>query len=165
MKNVVLTLIFSFSFFINYAQDSVDIDGRLRPVLNEFFEECKKHGIKYHEKLFQLKRIDITNELPLEEGNTVMGKVNRNEYGQIESILINWVALVDPEILKVVAFHEFSHHFLDSQHTCIDCDDIMAINNSSYFGVVKEWDKHVEHLFKTSPVYLKRNNSLAYSTN
>jgi hypothetical protein len=141
------------------AQNSVDIDGRLQPLLTDFFEYCKKYNIDYHEKLFQLKNVDITNSLPLEEGNTVLGLVTRDADGEVENILINWVALLDPEILKVVAFHEFAHHFLDYKHSCQDCNEIMAVNNSSYFDIAKDWDNQVEQLFTTSPVYLKQQKS------
>jgi len=144
------------------AQDTVDIDGRLQPLLNEFFEYCDTYGIEYHEKLFQLKNIDVTNTLPLEEGNTVMGMVTRDANGEIENILVNWVALVDPEILKIVAFHEFAHHFLDYKHTCQDCDEIMAVNNASYFNVARTWEKQVKMLFVTSPVYMKNQAKLTY---
>ena len=164
MKTYLLWLVLIFSVLISYGQKSVDIDGRLQPLLNEFFAECDKYGIDYHEKLFQLKNIDITNSLSLEENNTVMGMVTRDAEGNIENILVNWVTLVDPEILKVVAFHEFSHHFLDHKHTCPDCNEIMAVNNSSYFDVIRDWENQVEHMFKTSPVYLKMQQDLMNSS-
>jgi len=73
---IKLLLLCLFAFFISAnAQDTVDIDGRLQPFLTEFFEYCDTYGVEYHEKLFQLKNINITNNLPLEEGNTVMGMV------------------------------------------------------------------------------------------
>ncbi len=161
MKSCFLFLFLLLSFF-SKAQDSVDIDGRLQPVLNQFFEYCDAYGIDYNGKLFQLKNIDITNSLPLEEGNTVMGMVTRDANGAIENILINWVATVDPEILKVVAFHEFAHHFLDYKHTCQDCDEIMAVNNASYFNVARDWENQVKRLFITSPVYRKQNPQVSY---
>ena len=158
MKTIILSCcLFLFATIDFYAQETVDIDGRLQPLLNEFFGYCEKYDIEYHEKLFQLKNIDITSSLPLEEGNTVMGMVTRDANGAIENILINWVAQVDPEILMVVAFHEFAHHFLDYKHTCQDCDEIMAVNNSSYFNVVNDWENQVHHLFTTSPIYLAKN--------
>lgn len=165
MKTYLLWLLAFGCFVTSHAQRSVDIDGRLQPLLNEFFDECKKYGIEYHEKLFELKNIDITNSLPLEEGNTVMGMVTRDAEGNIENILINWVALVDPEILKVVSFHEFAHHFLDYKHTCPDCNEIMAVNNSSYFNVVRDWDNQLEYMFTTSPVYLKMQEGLTQTSN
>jgi len=156
MKKCILlfVLFVSFNFLGLTAQGSVDIDGRLQPILNDFFEQCKKYNIDYHAKLFQLKTIDISSTLPLEENNTVLGMVKRNDAGQIEHILINWAAMIDPEILKIVAFHEFAHHFLDYKHTCQDCNEIMAVTNESYFEVAKDWDAQVEQLFTTSPVYL-----------
>lgn len=158
MKNSLIVFFFLVPFFTLFSQESVDIDGRLQPLLNDFFKECEKYEIGYHEKLFQLKNIDVTNNLPLEEGNTVMGMVTRDANGNIENILISWVALVDPEILKVVAFHEFAHHFLEYKHTCQECDEIMAVNNASYFNVANDWENQVEHLFVTSPVYLAKNS-------
>ena len=148
------------------AQNSVDIDGRLQPILNDFFEQCDKYGIEYHAKLFQLKNIDISKDLPLEEENTVLGMVTRDSNGDIENILINWAAMLDSEILKVVAFHEFAHHFLDYKHTCQDCNEIMAVTNSSYFDIANDWNKQVEQLFTTSPIYLSKqtDHPLATST-
>jgi hypothetical protein len=158
MKRIVVIFLLAFFGFTSYmqSQNSVDIDGRLQPILNDFFEACKKYGIDYHEKLFQLKNVDITNTLPLEEKNTVLGMVTRDAKGDVENILINWAAMLDPEILKVVAFHEFAHHFLDYKHTCHDCSEIMAETNISYFDIAKDWDDQVEQLFITSPVYLSQ---------
>jgi hypothetical protein len=139
---------------MGYSQESVAIDGRLQPILNEFFEQCKKYNIDYHSKLFQLKSIDIVNNLPLEEKNTVLGMVSRDAAGLIDNIYINWAALLDEEILRVVAFHEFAHHFLDYKHSCTDCNEIMAETNVSYFDIARDWDKQVEVLFTTSPTFL-----------
>ncbi|MBT8239115.1 MAG: hypothetical protein KJN65_10750 [Croceitalea sp.] len=163
MKKYVFALCLFSSVIIGSAQDSVDIDGRLQPLLTEFFKYCDIYGIEYHEKLFQLKNVDITNSLPLEEGNTVLGMVTRNVEGNIENILINWAASIDPEILKVVSFHEFAHHFLDYKHTCEDCDEIMAVNNASYFNVARDWDNQVKKLFITSPVYLKLQKKVTFN--
>ncbi|WP_343487121.1 hypothetical protein [Allomuricauda sp. d1] len=157
MKTYIFWLFLLSCPLVSFSQQTVDIDGRLQPLLTEFFAECDKYGIEYHEKLFQLKNIDITNSLPLEEGNVVMGMVTRDANGEIENILINWVTLIDPEILKIVAFHEFAHHFLDYKHTCQDCNEIMAVNNASYFNVAKDWENQVEYLFTTSPVYLAKD--------
>ncbi len=162
MKVKLLFLCLFSTFFSVNAQENVDIDGRLQPLLTDFFAYCDTYGIEYHEKLFQLKNIDVTNNLPLEEGNTVMGMVTRDAYGDIENILVNWVATVDPEILKVVAFHEFAHHFLEYKHTCQDCDEIMAVNNKSYFNVARDWDNQVKKLFITSPVYLRNQGKITY---
>ena len=158
-RRIVIFLVglFCISSYLQ-AQNSVDIDGRLQPILTEFFEQCKKYDIDYHSKLFQLKNIDIVNHLPLEENNTVLGMVSRDEAGDIDNIFINWAALLDNEILKVVAFHEFAHHFLDYKHTCHDCEEIMAETNVSYFNIARDWDNQVKMLFTTSPIYLAKRN-------
>lgn len=159
MKQITALLCVSIFCAISvHAQNSVAIDGRLQPHLNDFFEYCKEYDIEYHEKLFQLKEIDIVDTLPLGEKATVLGKVYRDDAGMVEGILINWAALIDPEITRVVAFHEFAHHFLDYKHTCQDCNEIMAVTNSSYFTIASEWDAQVRHLFETSPVYLAQVN-------
>lgn len=153
---LILLLTFGSVTLSLQAQKSVDIDGRLQPILNNFFEQCDAYGIDYNEKLFQLKNIDITNSLSLEEANTVLGMVTRDSEGNVENILINWAAMLDSEILKVVAFHEFAHHFLDYKHTCQDCNEIMAVVNTSYFDIANDWDNQVKHLFITSPAYLAK---------
>ena len=160
---IVFMLVGTASFL--HSQKSVDIDGRLQPILTEFFEQCKKYNIDYHSKLFQLNNIDIVNNLPLEENNTVLGMVSRDDSGLIDNIYINWAALLDNEILKVVAFHEFAHHFLEYKHTCTDCEEIMAETNVSYFDIARDWDNQVKLLFTTSPIYLaqQKENSLATS--
>jgi len=156
-KSLVLCLIVLLGITsLAYSQKTVDIDGRLQPILNEFLAECEKYGIEYNKKLFQLKKIDITNTLPLEEGNTVLGMVTRDANNNIDGILINWVAMLDPDMLKVIAFHEFAHHFLDYEHTCQECNEIMAVVNTSYFDVAFNWKTQVENLFLTSPVYLAK---------
>jgi hypothetical protein len=158
MKTCYVIILLCFFAGLNYcrAQDSVDIDGRLQPILTDFFEHCKKYNIDYHDKLFQLKNIDISNTLPLEESNTVLGMITRDADGKAENILINWASMLDPEILKVVAFHEFAHYFLDYKHTCQDCNEIMAVTNSSYFDIANDWENQVHALFITSPVYLSK---------
>ncbi len=162
--SVFFVIILSVTSYLQ-AQKSVDIDGRLQPILNDFFEECKKYGIEYHSKLFELKNIDIVTNLPLEEGNTVLGKVSRNEVGMVDEILINWAAMLDPEILKVVAFHEFAHHFLDYKHTCQNCNEIMAVTNTSYFNIANDWENQVENLFTTSPIYLANKEAHTVAVN
>ncbi len=158
MKRVVMVFLLAIFGMTSamYSQKSVDIDGRLQPILDEFFKVCDKYDIDYHEKLFQLKNIDVTSSLPLEEDNTVLGMVTRDANGDVENILINWAAMLDPAILKVVAFHEFAHHFLDYKHTCQECNEIMAVINTSYFDIANDWDNQVENLFTTSPVYLAK---------
>ena len=165
-KNILLlALLFFASILTINAQKTVDIDGRLQPLLNEFFAQCKKYDIEYNTKLFQLDKIDIVSTLPLEENATVLGKVQRNQAGEIKEIQINWAALLDPEILKVVAFHEFAHHFLDYKHTCQDCNEIMAVTNTSYFDIARDWDNQGVQLFTTSPVYItsQATNPVVYT--
>lgn len=160
MKRNLFVLLFLLAAFATiHAQKSVDIDGRLQPLLNNFFEYCKKYDIAYHDKLFQLKNIDIVHHLPLEENNTVLGMVTRDANGNVENIFINWAAMLDPEILKVVTFHELAHHFLDYKHSCQDCNEIMAVTNTSYFEIAKDWDRQVAHLFTSSPLYLAKDKS------
>lgn len=163
--SVFFVILLSMSSYL-YSQRSVDIDGRLQPLLDDFFEQCKKYGIDYHAKLFQLKSIDIVDNLPLEEKNTVLGKVSRNVSGEVDQILISWVAMLDSEILKVVAFHEFAHHFLNYKHTCQDCNEIMAVTNTSYFAIARDWENQVEILFINSPIYLanKKVQTVAVNT-
>lgn len=165
MKKFIVLFTFLLISITTNAQDEVQIDGRVQPILNEFFEYCKKYNIDYSNKLFQLESIAIVDTLPLDKYNTVLGKVLRNDAGQINKIVLNWATLFDNEILRVVAFHEFAHHFLDYKHTCHDCNEIMAEVNMSYFDIANDWENQVEHLFTTSPVYLKNrqksNSSLA----
>lgn len=137
--------------------DSIDIDGRIQPYLEDFLSYCDAYGIEYQDKLFQLKSIKIVNDLPLKESNTVLGKVLRDDKGNIDRIVFNWATLLDKEILQVVAFHEFAHHFLDYKHTCRDCNEIMAETNVSYFDIIRDWDDQVSFLFETSPAYLNQH--------
>jgi hypothetical protein len=165
MKKVLLIITFLQCTFAIQAQNDVYIDGRLQPVLDSFFEYCKKYEIDYSEKLFQLESITIVDTLPLSKYNTVLGKVLRNEEGNINKIVINWAALFDKEILNVVAFHEFAHHFLDYKHTCHDCNEIMAETNPSYFDIARDWGNQVEYMFTTSPVYLKNHKDTSIASN
>jgi len=157
-RGLIMLLILALNISTTFAQKSVEVDGRLQPILNDFLAECKKYGIDSNQKLFQLQKIDISKDLPLEENNTVLGMLTRNDDGQVESILINWAAMVDPEILKIVAFHEFAHHFLEYKHSCQDCNEIMAVTNSSYFAIAQDWENQVKTLFITSPAYRARNS-------
>ncbi|MGB1268550.1 MAG: hypothetical protein ACPG45_02320 [Flavobacteriaceae bacterium] len=158
MKKILLIIVFLQCSITIQAQEKVYIDGRIRPVLERFFEYCKKYDIDYSEKLFQLESIKIVDTLPLSKFNTVLGKVLRDDDGNINKIVFNWATLFDKEILNVVAFHEFAHHFLDYKHTCHDCNEIMAETNPSYFDIARDWDNQVDYLFTTSPVYLKNQN-------
>jgi hypothetical protein len=158
MNKILLLLVFFQSSITIQAQQDVYIDGRIQPVLDSFFDYCKKYDIEYSEKLFQLESITIVDTLPLSKFNTVLGKVLRDDNGTVNKIVINWATLLDKEILKVVAFHEFAHHFLDYKHTCHDCNEIMAETNPSYFDIARDWDNQVEQMFITSPMYLKNQN-------
>ncbi|MEN1785534.1 MAG: hypothetical protein AAGF77_10375 [Bacteroidota bacterium] len=135
------------------AQKKVEVDGRLQPILQTFLSYCDRYGIDCHDKLFQLKRIAVTDTLPIAADNVVLGMVARNQEGSIDHILVNWIATLDDKILEVVSFHEFAHYFLDYAHTCEACDEIMAVHNPSYFAVANDWEYQVAHLFTSSPVY------------
>lgn len=165
MRSIIILITFLQFTITSQAQDEVHVDSRLKPVLESFFEYCKKYDIDYSDKLYQLESITIVDTLPLSKFNTVLGKVLRDDEGNINKIVINWATLFDKEILKVVAFHEFAHHFLDYKHTCHDCNEIMAEINSSYFDIARDWDNQVEHLFTTSPIYLKANKDPNLASN
>lgn len=156
MKKYMILGTLLFSFFSVSAQN-VSIDGRLQPLLNEFFELCKTYDIEYHDKLFQLESIDVVNTLTVSEKGYTLGMLRRDAAGKVVAIDINWMAQLDPEILKVVAFHEFAHYFLEySKHVCDDCGRIMSVVNSSYFEIVRDWDHRIKTLFESSPAYLSK---------
>lgn len=160
MKRGLIVLFLIFSYPIINAQE-VSIDGRLKPLLDNFFEICDRYGIEYHEKFFKLKSIAIVEDLKTTPRGSVLGMVQRDELGQIENIAINWVTMLDAEILKVVAFHEFAHYFLDyKEHVCEDCDIIMARVNTSYFTIANDWDNQVKKLFIDSPAYKEKISAL-----
>lgn len=157
MKRLLYVLCFIFCFSQAYSQN-VQIDGRLQPLLSEFFALCDTYGIETHEKLFKLKTIDIVNTLTVSEEASTLGMLRGDELGVVEAIDINWLAQLDPKILKVVAFHEFGHYFLEySTHVCDDCGHIMSVVNSSYFDIILDWDNHIKILFEESPAYHNRN--------
>lgn len=157
MKRAILLLLFIFSASTINAQE-VSIDGRLKTLLDDFFEICDTYGIDYHEKLFKLKKIAIDENLKTSPNGSVLGMVQRNDDGQIDTIAINWIAMLDDQILKVVTFHEFGHYFLDyKEHVCDDCDIIMARVNTSYFKIANDWERQLEILFKESPAYKKKH--------
>lgn len=140
------------------AQNDVKIDGRLKPHLDQFFEYCKEYKIEYHDKLFELKNIDVVDTLHLSPKTSTLGMLTRDKNNKVENIIINWIAMLDPQILKVVAFHEFAHYFLEyEKHICHDCGNIMAVINSSYFDIVQDWDEQIKTLFLDSPAYTKKN--------
>lgn len=156
MKNAALLMFFLFAISYSFAQD-VQIDGRLQPLLNDFFAKCDQYNIEYHDKLFQLESIDIVNNLPVSEHSSILGMLRRNEAGEVVAIDINWLAQIDSEILKVVAFHEFAHYFLEySTHVCDDCHHIMAVVNSSYYDIINDWDNQITTLFLEAPAYQKK---------
>ena len=162
MNKKLLFLFLSFSSFLSVNAQDVSIDGRLQPLLTEFFKVCDEYGIQYHEKLFKLDNIDIVNDLQISEEAFALGMVRRNDANEIKSIAINWVAQLDKEILKVVAFHEFAHYFLEySEHVCDDCGKIMSVVNTSYFDIIRDWDNKLKELFTESPAYLKKNTVAA----
>lgn len=131
-------------------------DGLVQPHLDEFLLLCKKYGIDYSEKLFKLKEIVIVDSLAMTPKGGTLGMLVRDDQYQVEKIIFSWMTLLDSEILKVVAYHEFGHYFLGYKHICDDCNKIMAKVNSSYFDIAKDWDYHVENLFINSPEYLKK---------
>lgn len=164
MKNLLIyTILLLFSAPLN-AQE-VSIDGRLKPLLDEFFTMCDEYQIAYHDKLFNLKKIAVVEDLKTSPNGSVLGMVQRNDQGVIENIVVNWVAMLDAEIFKIVAFHEFGHYFLEyHEHICDDCGTIMARVNTSYFDIAKDWDNQVTKLFLESPAYQKNTqhkNSVA----
>jgi hypothetical protein len=143
--------------FTTHSQE-VNIDGRLKPLLDNFFDLCKEHGIEYQEKLFALKKIDIVNDLHTTENGATLGMLRRDANGKVESIDINWMAMIDEEILKIVAFHEFGHYFLEyDKHVCDDCGIIMSVVNTSYFEIANDWENQIKILFEKSPLYLRKN--------
>ncbi len=160
MKRLLLLGILVGSFLSVSAQN-VTVDGRLQPLLTEFFELCKSYNIEYYDKLFQLESIDVVNTLTVSEKGSTLGMLRRDEQDNVVAIDINWVAQLDPEILKVVAFHEFAHYFLEySKHVCDDCGRIMSVVNSSYFEIIREWDEKIKILFENSPAYLKKQQEV-----
>ncbi|MBW1294630.1 hypothetical protein [Aquimarina litoralis] len=159
MKKSFIALFGLFCITFSSAQNDVKIDGRLKPHLDKFFEYCKQYDIEYHDKLFKLKNIDIVDTLTISQKGSTLGMLTRDKNNKVENIVINWIVLLDQEILKVVAFHEFAHYFLEyKKHICHDCGQIMAVVNSSYFDIIKDWDHQVKTLFVDSPAYKKQKN-------
>lgn len=151
MKKVILLMLFLATSITTSAQD-VRIDGRLQPLLDEFLVICKSYDIDFHDKLFKLQSIDIVSNLTVSKEGSTLGMLRRDDHGEVVAIDISWMAQLDPEILKVVAFHEFAHYFLEySTHVCDDCGQIMSVVNSSYFNIIRDWDNQVKILFEESP--------------
>ena len=173
MKTYLLLLFFIFGVFYLQAQNSefeitalseskqVKTDGLVQPHLDDFIALCKKYKVDYHDKLFNLKEIAVVDTLRVSPKGGTLGMLVRDDNNNVEKIVFSWMTLLDKEILKVVAFHEFGHYFLGYKHTCDDCNSIMAKVNTSYFDIVKDWDYHVEKLFTESPVYLKNQDIIA----
>lgn len=160
MKKYVLLLLAIFSLALGTAQQT-SIDGRLQPLLEDFFKQCDRYGIPYHAKLFQLKKIAVVENLKTSPTGMVLGMLQRNEKGVVENIAVNWVTTLDPEILKIVAFHEFGHYFLGyTTHVCEDCGIIMARVNSSYFDIANDWDNQLKILFENAPTYKKIQDAI-----
>ncbi len=166
MKRVLSFLFFAITVWTSSAQDIV-VDDRLQPLLDEFLKICNKYDIDYDEKLSKLESIDIVDTLPTQEHGTTLGMLRRDSNGEVVAIDINWMAQIDPDILKVIAFHEFAHYFLEySTHICDDCGKIMAIVNTSYFEVVSDWDNQLRILFEESPAFQRKfNGSIATEHN
>ena len=133
-------------------------DGLIQPYLDDFLKLCKKYDIEYSKKLFKLKEIAIVDTLQVSKTGGTLGMLVRNKNKDVEKIVFSWMTLLDKEILRVVAFHEFGHYFLGYKHTCKDCNSIMAEVNTSYFDIVKDWEYQVEQLFVNSPEYLKKQS-------
>ncbi len=164
MKKFLLLsfILFQFLSFTLSAQE-VKIDGRLKPYLDDFFDLCKSYNIEYYNKLFSLKNIAVVDTLETSSNAATLGMLQRDELHNVENIVVNWVAMLDQEILKVVAFHEFGHYFLEyDTHVCNDCGTIMSVVNTSYFDIANDWENQIKILFEKSPAYLR--NQAAIST-
>jgi len=158
-----LLLLWILSLFISYSSFSqeVSIDGRLKPYLDDFFELCDEYGIEYNDKFFALKKVAVVDTLHTSPHGSTLGMLQRDTNHNVENIVVNWVAMLDQEILKIVAFHEFGHYFLEyDEHVCKDCGIIMSVVNTSYFDIAKDWDNQIKILFEQSPAYLKKRNAL-----
>ena len=109
MKKLILLFILFCTSLTVSAQEDVSIDGRLKPLLDDFFNLCKAYDIDYHDNLFKLKKIAIVDTLQTDPHGSTLGMLQRNNAGEVENIVVNWMATIDQEILRVVAFHEFGH--------------------------------------------------------
>jgi len=146
---------------ITVTSQEVNVDERLKPHLNSFFAICNTYNIEYNYKLNELKNITIVDTLASSSKTATLGMLERDKSTKVENILVNWITMLDQQILKIVAFHEFGHYFLEyDQHTCEDCGNIMSVTNSSYFDIANDWENQVKILFEQSPAYLKKQNQL-----
>ena len=165
MKNPLFLSIILFTIlsFTITAQE-VRIDDRLRPSLDNFFKLCESYNIEYRNKLHKLKNIAVVDTLETTAKAATLGMLQRDEAHHVENIVINWVAMLDPEILKIVVFHEFGHYFLEyDEHVCNDCGTIMSVVNSSYFDIANDWENQIKILFENAPAYL-HNRAAVSST-
>jgi len=159
IKSLLLLVLFCTSLTMS-AQD-VSIDGRLKPLLDDFLTLCKEYDIDYHDNLFKLKKIAIVDTLQTDPHGSTLGMLQRNNAGEVENIVVNWMATIDQEILRVVAFHEFGHYFLGySKHVCDDCGIIMSKLNSSYFEIANDWENQLKILFENAPAYQQKKTVL-----
>jgi len=148
-----------------YTQENeLHVDGLLQPILDDFLKLCDTYNIDYHEKLFKLKQISVVDTIGITPNGGTLGMLVRNKNNDVEKIIFSYVTLLDKEILKVVAFHEFGHYFLGYKHICEDCNKIMAAQNTSYFDIILDWENQVTNLFRFSPEYRKTKIRLAYLT-
>lgn len=156
-KSLLLLLVVFLSVSTIVKAQEVSIDGRLKPFLDDFFKVCDQYGIEYQEKLFKLKRIGVVEDLHTSPHGSTLGMLQRDAHGEVENISVNWIAMLDEQILKIVAFHEFGHYFLEyDTHVCDDCGIIMSKVNTSYFDIANDWDNQVKVLFERSPIYNKK---------
>jgi len=144
--------------------NELHVDGLVQPFLDDFLKFCDTYNIEYHEKLFKLKEIAVVDTIGITPNGGTLGMLVRNKNKEVEKIIFSWATLLDKEILKVVAFHEFGHYFLGYKHICEDCNKIMAVQNTSYFDIILDWDAQVEILFRNSPEYRKTIDGFAYLT-
>lgn len=160
MKKPLLLFFILFQFIsFSLSAQEVKIDARLKPYLDDFFELCKSYHIEYNDKLLALKNIAIVDTLQTSQKASTLGMLQRDQFSNVENIVVNWLTMLDQEILKVVAFHEFGHYFLEyDQHICNDCGIIMSVVNSSYFEIANDWDNQIKILFEQSPAYQNNQN-------
>ena len=149
----------------NNLGSELHVDGLVQPILDDFLKICDTYKIDYHDKLFKLKEIAVVDSIGITPDGGTLGMLVRDNNKDVEKIIFSWVTLLDKEILKVVAFHEFGHYFLGYKHICDDCNKIMATQNTSYFDIILDWEAQVEILFRNSPEYRKTMNSFVYLTN
>ena len=149
---------------IEISGNELKADGLIQPYLDEFIKYCKIYNIDYNTKLFKLKEIAVVDTLNISPNGGTLGMLVRNDKKEVEKIIFSYVTLLDQQILRVVAFHEFGHYFLGYKHTCNDCNTIMARVNTSYFDIINDWENQVKTLFLLSPEYLKTSEDITQIT-